>query len=239
MDRRQSLVEIVVEKLLDKIVSGEVGPHKALPSETEIAKEVEVSRLTAREAIKTLEANNVVYKRRGLGTFVNPVERWTDLEAIARVSLRNLAGDQVPMHLIEVRKLVEVGAAELAALHHRPEDLVSMTSCIAAMQTAHDEGDLDAFFTADISFHDALLRATGNPFIPALLTQLTVLLRTVRRLTSDSDVVQTHAIHQHQLVLDAVRSGSSAKAHEAMNDHMAQIVEDYETYFSGALHPTP
>ncbi|NII68279.1 DNA-binding FadR family transcriptional regulator [Microbacterium ulmi] len=228
-------MEIVVDKVLDKIVSGEVGPHEALPSETEIASESDVSRLTAREAMKTLEANNVVYKRQGLGTFVNPVERWTDLEAIARVALRNVTREKVPLHLIEVRQIVEVGAAELAAVNHRPDDLIAMQECIATMQAAHESGDIDAFSQADIAFHDAILRATGNPFIPALLAQLTVLLRTVRRVTSDSAEVQTHAIRQHELVLEAIRAGVPARAHKAMNDHMVQTVEDYETYFSKAF----
>ena len=236
MDKRQSLVEIVVEKVLDKIVAGEVGPHESLPSETEIARESDVSRLTAREAIKTLEAYNVVYKRPGLGTFVNPVEGWTDLEAITRVALKSVTEEKLPLRLIEVRRIVEVGAAELAASHHDENDIVVMTKCIATMQAAHDSGDLDAFTQADISFHDALLRATGNPFIPALLTQLTLILRTVRRVTSDNSEVQTHAIRQHQLVLEAVESGKPESAREAMNAHMTQIYDDYETYFSAVFH---
>jgi DNA-binding FadR family transcriptional regulator len=58
----------------------------------------------------------------------------------------------------------------------------------------------------------------------------------VRRLTSDGAEVQGHAIRLHQLVLKAIESGVPAKARQAMSDHMTQIAEDYETYFSSAFN---
>ena len=123
---RKSLVEAVAEDLLERILEGEVAPHEALPPEAEIARESDVSRLTVREALKALQAQNIVYVRRGLGTYVNPPDAWTGLEAILKAASRGAAAHQVALRLLEVRRMVETGSAELAAVHVTPEDLAAM-----------------------------------------------------------------------------------------------------------------
>ena len=85
-ETRRTLVDVVVDQVLEYILSGQIKADDALPPEADIAKESGVSRLTAREAMKALKAQNVVYVKRGLGTFVNPPERWTGLDAIMRAA---------------------------------------------------------------------------------------------------------------------------------------------------------
>src|SRR6478609_3710826 len=69
-EARRTLVDVVVDKVLEHIISGDIKADDALPPEADIAKESGVSRLTAREAMKVLKAQNVVYVKRGLGPFV-------------------------------------------------------------------------------------------------------------------------------------------------------------------------
>jgi GntR family transcriptional regulator, transcriptional repressor for pyruvate dehydrogenase complex len=121
-ETRRTLVDVVVDKVLEHILSGQSKADDALPPEADIAKESGVSRLTAREAMKALKAQDVVYVKRGLGTFVNPPERWTGLDAIMRAASRGVASDQVALRLLEVRRMVETGAAELAASRHTAAD---------------------------------------------------------------------------------------------------------------------
>jgi GntR family transcriptional regulator, transcriptional repressor for pyruvate dehydrogenase complex len=231
-ETRRTLVDVVVDKVLEHILSGQIKADHALPPEADIAKESGVSRLTAREAMKVLKAQDIVYVKRGLGTFVNPPERWTGLDAIMRAASRGVASDQVALRLLEVRRMVETGAAELAASRHDPDDLAAMEKSIAAMETAHHTGDVDALTIADITFHDTVLRASGNPFVPALLGQLTTLLYAMRRETSAIPDVQRHAIHHHKLVLAAIASGVPAAARSAMDAHINQTFEDYEHYLA-------
>ncbi|HEV7169279.1 MAG TPA: FadR/GntR family transcriptional regulator [Micrococcaceae bacterium] len=229
---RRTLVDDVVDRVLERILSGGFQAGAALPPEAEIAKTSDVSRLTAREAIKVLKAQNIVYVKRGLGTFVNPPERWTGLEAIMRAASRGVASDQVALRLLEVRRMVETGAAELAANRHGEEDLASMQDCIATMEAAHRSGDVGALTEADISFHNAILKASGNPFVPALLGQLTTLLYAMRRETSAFPDVQQHAIHHHKLILAAIASGEPVAARAAMDAHITQTFEDFERHLA-------
>lgn len=231
---RKSLVESVAEDLFDRILRGEVGPHEALPAEAEIARDAEVSRLTVREALKALQAQNIVYVRRGLGTYVNPPDAWTDLEAILKAASRGVTSHQAALRLLEVRRMVETGSAELAAQHVTPEDLAAMESAIQDLERAHEAGDLDEVTRADMAFHDAVLHASGNPFVPVLLGRLSQLLYAARRATSAFPEVQRHAIQHHRSVLTAIASGNPAEARRAMEEHIDQTYEDYERYIGRA-----
>ncbi|MCD1144636.1 FadR family transcriptional regulator [Kocuria sp. LUK] len=234
---RISLVEEVAEALLERILSGQVAPGEALPPEARIAEEAQVSRVTVREALKALQAQHVVTVRRGLGTYVNPPETWTGLDAVLRAASRGVGAGQLPLRLLEIRRMVETGAAELAATRHGPEDLEAMACAVADLEHAHAAGDLDAVTEADLAFHDAVLRASGNPFVPVLLAQLGQLLYATRRETSAFPEVQRHAIHHHRAVLGAIGSGEPEAARRAMDAHITQTCEDYEHYIGRSPRP--
>ncbi|WP_334683651.1 FadR/GntR family transcriptional regulator [Arthrobacter sp. CAN_A214] len=229
---RKSLVESVVEDLFERILGAEIAPHEPLPPEAQLAQAFDVSRLTVREALKTLQAQNIVYVRRGLGTFVNPPDQWTGLEAILKAASRGIASNQAALRLLEVRRMVETGAAELAARHATPADLQQMEFANRDLKAAHAAQDLDAVTIADLAFHDAVFRASANPFVPVLLGQLAQLLYVMRRETSAFPEVQRHAIKHHDLILDAIAFRSPEAARLAMDAHINQTYEDFEHYIS-------
>lgn len=236
---RKSLVESVAEQLLERILRGEVAPHEALPPESRVAEAAGVSRLTVREALKALQAQNIVRVRRGLGTYVNPPEEWTGLEAVLRAASHGVASQQVAMRLLEVRRMVETGSAELAAVHGTPEDLAAMDRAIQDLERAYAAEDPDEATRADLDFHDAVLRASGNPFVPVLLGRLSQLLYAARRETSAFPEVQRHAIRHHQLVLAAIAARDSGAARRAMAAHLDQTTEDYEHFIGGPAGAAP
>lgn len=229
---RRTLADSVVADILERILSGDIEPHASLPAEAEIARAADVSRLTVREALKTLQAQNIVTVRRGLGTFVNPVDEWTGLEAILRAAARGTGMGEVALRLLEVRSMVETGAAALAARHATPEHLAAMGASISELEKAHKARDLDAVTLADLAFHNTVFKASANPFLPALLGQLGQLLYTTRRETSAFPEVQRHALEHHRLVLAAIATGDPEKARKAMEAHINQTYDDYERFIS-------
>ncbi|MGP4033991.1 FadR/GntR family transcriptional regulator [Pseudarthrobacter sp. 1C304] len=229
---RQTLADAVFADILERILSGAIPPHTSLPAESEIARTSDVSRLTVREALKMLQAQNIVTVRRGLGTVVNPPEEWTGLEAIFRAAARGAGIGEVALRLLEVRRMVETGAAELAARHATTEHLAVMEASISDLEKAHEARDLDAVTLADLAFHNAVFRASGNPFLPALLGQLGQLLYTARRETSAFPEVQRHALVHHRLVLAAIATKDPEKARKAMEAHINQTYDDYERFIS-------
>ncbi|WP_104116864.1 FadR/GntR family transcriptional regulator [Arthrobacter sp. B1805] len=227
---RKPLAQTVFEDLLERIVQGDYAPNEALPAEGDLAAAADVSRLTVREALKKLQAQNVVKVKRGLGTYVNPTAQWTDLEAILRVAAANADTPDVSLRLLEIRRMVETGAAELAALHATDEDLDHMQDAIRDLELAHAAEDLDAVTAADLAFHDAVFRASANPFLPVVLGPLGQLLYSMRRETSAFREVQVHAIEHHRLVLEAIRTRDPLRSRQAMEAHIDQTYGDYEHF---------
>lgn len=229
---RVSLADELTDELLSRIVDGRYAPDSALPPEAELAREAGVSRLTVREAVKTLRAKNIVRVDRGRGTYVNPADQWTALDALVRATVQRrpaMAG-ALPERLIEARRIVEVGAAELAAARHTDEDIVELEEQLAKMVAAAESGDVDAFVTADIAFHRVVLDAAGNVFIAALLDPLGQLLIPARRQTSEVEEIRRHALAHHAAILEAIRAGTPAEAGRAMHAHIQQTEDDLRTY---------
>ena len=69
--KSESLVQTVINRITDAIISGELKPGDKLPTEVELMATLQVSRNTVREAIRTLIAYGVVEIRRPEGTFLN------------------------------------------------------------------------------------------------------------------------------------------------------------------------
>jgi len=185
-----------------------------------------------REAVKTLRAKSVVRVERGRGTFVNPPNRWTDLSALMRAATasRPTANGAVPRRLIEARRVIEVGAAELAAARRNNAHLDALEATLDDMRAAAAGGEVESFVTADIAFHAAVLDAAGNVFLAALLEPLGRLLVEGRHQTSAYADIRMHAIEHHEAIMAAIRSGSRERASEAMRAHMDQTERDLDSY---------
>jgi len=227
---RKSLVSIVVDGLLDQIVAGEIRSNQGLPSEADIGEAHAVSRMTVREAIKTLQAQGVVRVENGVGTFVNPVSDWTSLPAVLRALAVGNSDAEVAIQLIEVRRLFETGAAALAAQRRSDAEIDQLRVHLDEMRAAQVANDVDAFVAADLAFHNVILHASRNVFLGAMFEPLTRVLAERRRETSRVPEIQVHAIVEHQGVLDAISTGDAEKARMAMNSHMDQTLADLKHY---------
>ena len=116
--------------LLESIVDGQFPIESVLPSEGELALKYGMSRLTVREAVRILRSQNIVTIHRGRGTFINPPQAWTSLAAVVRIEERRSPSGGVSGRLIEARRMVEIGAAQLAAINRSKEDLESLAASI-------------------------------------------------------------------------------------------------------------
>jgi len=70
MSSEEPLYKVVYDRIINRVVSGELGPGAMLPSEKDLGAEFGVSQGTARKALSQLETKGIVQRRQGLGTFV-------------------------------------------------------------------------------------------------------------------------------------------------------------------------
>jgi len=236
--RRSGLAEQVAEQLLEDVVAGVYPPESRLPPEPVLAARAGVSRLTLREAVKELRQRGVVRVQQGRGTFVNPPETWAQFDSTllnARASTEQ--GYQLAHELTELRRIVERGIADLAAIRRTNEDLARMEDAVARMKAAWTGRDLDEFSSADVDFHDALLRAAGNTFALTLFHSVDPALRRVRRRTvEDSAELSERAIDYHTKIMNAVRRKNRRSAAQLMDDHLRET-EEFTAHLAAGANP--
>jgi GntR family transcriptional regulator, transcriptional repressor for pyruvate dehydrogenase complex len=220
--RRQSLPSQVAREFLAAIVAGTYQPSARLPAEHELVALTGVSRLTLREAMKLLEAKGVVRIEQGRGTFVNPQASWSPLDPMiltARAADPAAAGT-ISRKLLEARRLVEVGVAELAAPRRTAAHLEAMVTALDTMRRSHAGSDRDGFVDADISFHQAIIDAAGNEIMAALFSPIQELVFEGRRQTSSWPDARAAAIRAHERILDAIQRQDPEAARREMLTHL-------------------
>ena len=119
---RRSVPEDVFEQIVAEVLSGEMQPGEALPSERRLAEVLGVSRPAVREALKRLTAAGLVEVRQGDATTVRDFRRHAGLDLLPRLLIR--AGEldlSVVRSILETRLHNGPKVAELAARRRRPE----------------------------------------------------------------------------------------------------------------------
>ncbi|MDD0857012.1 FCD domain-containing protein [Arthrobacter alpinus] len=175
---RKSLTDVVADDLLDRIVAGEFAPNSPVPGELELSSQHEVSRMTVREAMKTLVAQR---SQGGAGArnIRQPLASWGSLNAVLRAVSEGEDHAVVAVQLIELRRMLETGACELAASRITDADLEEMGQQLTKMKAAHEAADVQAFVASDLAFHDIILQASGNIFVSVLFDPCTAFWRAV------------------------------------------------------------
>lgn len=163
--RRGGLVEQVIEQLRATIRDGEWPVGHKIPPEAELATTLEVGRNTVREAVRALAHGGLLEVRQGDGTFVRATSELSG-------ALRKLCGDEL-REVLEVRRMLEVDAARLAAARRTDDDVADLRAAVTARDTAladaasGDGAVVDAVRT-DAAFHAVVVRCAHN----ALLSEL-------------------------------------------------------------------
>nr|WP_246401141.1 four-carbon acid sugar kinase family protein [Jiangella mangrovi] len=228
------MADQIAERLLQSIIDQEFPPGSSLPAEAELAERFGASRLTVREAIRALRTQNVVRIQRGRGTLVNTPEQWTSLTALVQAAngatTATGATGQAAERLLEARRMIEVGAAQLAADRRDDADLARLAEHIDGMRRAAAAGDVERFVADDIAFHDVIMQASGNLFVPALFGTFGPLLIEARRQTSAVPEIRVNAIGHHVEILAALTGHDPEAARAAMERHMDQTLRDLRTH---------
>lgn len=221
----------VIERLED-LVFGELSPGAELPSESDLAADLGVSRLTVREATKSLQARGLLEVRQGRRPVVahlssGPIGDF--FTSAVRRDPRRL------LDLLDVRRALEVHIAALAAANAGRAAISVMETALTTMREVADGGP-DAIHDADLRFHEGLAAGSGNQMLSFLIeamegplhaSRLRSLNGHLRRGGSVEDVIE-----QHARILDRVKARDPAGAGAAMSEHLEQTARDLKAALS-------
>jgi GntR family transcriptional repressor for pyruvate dehydrogenase complex len=209
------------------IESGALHAGDRLPTERELAARLGVSRPTVRSALRSLTKLGIVRSRRGSGTFITdgpPVVASEPLSFLA--ALHGFTRSE----MYEVRRILEVGAAGLAAERATADHISKMADEVAGMFAALD--DPHGFLSHDIRFHRTIGVASGNPIVASLAEVVSGMYYEQRQETARnaSDRDMREAVEAHRRIYQAIRARDVLQARDAMNQHLitAQAFQEAE-----------
>jgi DNA-binding FadR family transcriptional regulator len=214
--------------LIADIVSGQREEGDKLPREADLAVQFGVSRGVARECLRAMEERGLVSVRHGKGATVNGGDHWNlfDPDVLAAM-LDSELGPAVLAQYVECRRILEVEAAGLAAERARPADLEAMADALTRMEESTrrrpSQAAEDLFHEADIAFHQALIRATGNRALGVLAERIHGSLLAARYPLARPQYRTERAMPEHRRILAAVAQGDPVAARAAMTAHLETI----------------
>lgn len=211
------LVDRVVDEIQGLIVSGQLEPGTKLPPERELAEEIGVSRTVIREAVHILVTKGLLETRQGVGTIVRQVTREQIVEPLSLLLQTSDGGISIE-HLHQVRRILEIEIAGLAALQATEDDVEELRRFVTEMELAED--DAEAFAARDADFHQALAKITRNPLLVVLLDSIRDLMQEVRLLVTRYPGLPQQVMPDHRKILERVIAKDPSGARQAMQEHL-------------------
>ncbi|ASK62461.1 GntR family transcriptional regulator [Virgibacillus phasianinus] len=208
--------EIVVEQIEGWIRSGDVEPKEKLPSVRELCDMFKVGRSAVRDALTTLKGKGLVDVRHGEGTFVCHMDT-TNL--LPDVLLQK--GDITKLY--QVRKILEVGIVEMAAVNASSGQLDTMKHELDELSKA----EAVKGWEADYQFHQAIAAACSNDILIDLMEAVSATIKKgmidCHRIILSDKRLSSDVAAQHAAIYDAIRATDKAKAREAMLYHLTYV----------------
>ena len=226
--RTRRTFEEAVEQIADRVRLGELRAGDRLPSERDLAKLMQISRPTVREAIRVLADAGVVAVKSGAGGGIFVASEVAPASLLARESEERMDGIVV---VLEARRAIEPQVAVLAGMRGGEHDFAAMAQTIARQrELLAADGVLaneDRFLGLERQFHLAMARAAGNPRLARIMRALIRDLEIARDMAMHVPLVADWTIDIHERTLAAVRSGDRATIEEVMDEHLGRMEDTW------------
>lgn len=226
--KKPLLSQEVEEQIKLAILEGKYATGEKLPSERELVEQFQVSRVTVREALRSLKHSGLVQVKRGInaGAYVcepnseTITESFQNLIQMGRVNFS---------HLIDARLYLEPKAAAFVAGIRKPEEVKRVQLIIDRAEALLESSCYEARLL-NVSFHCEIARITKNPIIIFITESIT-------QSYSEILIQKTHAslhndrvlglINEHRSILEAISEKNPVAAYERTKQH---LLDTYEMY---------
>ncbi|MCG8540662.1 MAG: FadR family transcriptional regulator [Clostridia bacterium] len=221
--KSKKVYEYVIDQIQEMIMEGTLKKGDKLPSERELAEQLQVSRTSIREAMRALEIIGLIESKQGEGNFIREKIEGRFFEPLSVMFMLNREN---PEDILELRMIVEIEAAYLAAKRVNKKDKEELKELLSRMKEATNE---KIRAKVDKELHYRIAKITGNYFVVNLLNGISMLMESFiiyarEKILEDIDDNEL-LIMQHEEICNAIIEGDSDKAARAMRNHLELIVE--------------
>lgn len=229
--RTEKFSQEVANQIKESIFDGTYVSGDKLPSESNMAIQFGVSKVTVRQAIRVLENSGIVYTKQGVdgGIFVAEADTMSvssylsDMLRLKRVKMSDLT---------MARIVFEPDIAFRVAKIWESKDLEDVERNVQEAQIALDKDEFRRSRLLNLEFHRLVCNITKNPVVIfALNSVIDVLEENVLKTELDRDFIRDEII-AHETILEKIRSREREQAHDEMRKHIKRVHKKLEEIYS-------
>jgi GntR family transcriptional regulator, gluconate operon transcriptional repressor len=209
-----TLAERTVDLIRKRILGGGFASGERLV-ETQLAKQLQISRGPLREALKQLAAEGLVREEPRRGTFVT-APTVTDVRDV-----------------YDLRAAIEARAARLVIRHQDPQAIEGLRRALGRLRAAVKRSDLRELVRTDFEFHETLCRVSGNARLHAVFVRNASVLRVLIQIEEGQFYRSFEEVeHQHEELLASIEAGDENKAAELIVRHLEDARDRLLSYLA-------
>lgn len=217
--KKISVVDQAIERIYELIRTNSLKTGDRLPGERELSEALNISRSSLREAIRVLDIMGIVRVEPGNGIMLDTPKLNTTVLGSVRYLL--LQDKERLSELFEVRRVLEVECAGLAAVHATDEDIAELRRLFVELEQHHNERKYA--IDKELALHDEIARASKNSIIIEMLLSIRGLLLESRESTVPEKGVTERTIESQRNILQAIADRDAERAKRHMLEHLTNV----------------
>ena len=220
-----NVVQSSMDSIKQIIIREGLGPGDPLPSEVNLCDYLGVSRSSVREALRRLEALDIVRAQHGKGVFVSDMSLRPMVETLVlRGSVRNGNQSDLLRQVVQMRKYLDLGLAEaVVASYAEGRSTEELHFIVDDMIAKAKKGE--SFQSADVAFHAGILEGLNNDVVVQFTSAIWLVHNTIvpPLLSSQEDAQLLRTARAHRDMLASVEAGDVQAYREAVIAHYAPL----------------
>lgn len=216
--KKTRVYEEIVQQMKEYFEKGNIKQGEKLPSERDLAEMFNCSRVSVNQALTILEAQGLVVRKVGEGTFITDDN---DYELAQLVSLLNPSPEHAVNAPLEVRHLFEPQIAQLASERATEEDIALMEDSLRRQKTKVERGQL--ILEEDSEFHYLIARATKNQILVKIVEAIHDMVSETREKSLMAKEGGRQSLEGHYVIFEALKNKDGLGAAMAMEQHLEDV----------------
>jgi DNA-binding FadR family transcriptional regulator len=221
-----------LEQLRGMLASAKLAADGKLPTERALSELFDVSRRAIRRALEVLEAEGLIWRKQGSGTYAGPrPDGW-------REHVGSIVASTDITEIMEVRLRIEPQIAQLAAIRAKSASIARMYELTEKIYVSDDADGRELW---DGALHRLIAQSAGNQFFLTIFDFINQVRqdeawRTIRELARSNNRTRERTHSQHRAIIDAIAARDPLGAAEAMRQHLLLLQESLIRITSFDVH---
>ncbi|GAB6086369.1 FadR/GntR family transcriptional regulator [Alkaliphilus crotonatoxidans] len=220
--------EQVIEQIQGMIANGDLKKGDKLPSERQLAEQLGVSRTSVREALRALQIIGLIEVRQGDGNFITESFDHCLFEPLSALFMLQ---ESRPQEIVDLRRVIEVETATLAAQRITDEEIKELGELINQLKLLSEAQDEKNSVKVDKEFHYRIARASKNYLLLNILNVISALMdnfiEDARGMILMNQKNKKLLVEQHENIYKALARRDPKAAAGAMETHINLIIQEY------------